>query len=59
MQVGNERNYVPSYEDVGYRLKFEWIPVTIMGVRGDPIYFVSKEPVMPGAPMVACSTLCV
>jgi len=50
--VGQERNYTPSAEDVGYRLKFEWIPVTIMGVRGDSLFFESKDQIMPGAPSV-------
>jgi len=52
VEVGQQREYVPSKEDIGYRLKFVWIPVTIMGVRGEIVEYISTIPVMPGTPAV-------
>lgn len=32
--VGKQKYYTPTAEDVGHRLHFTWLPVSVMGVQG-------------------------
>ena len=48
--MSTDRYYTPTRDDIGYRLKFVWIPVTIMGVRGEVCTFISKDVVIAGMP---------